>query len=139
MTDEIDGALVRAQRLARGWSQEQLAEVAGLGVRTIQRIEQSGSAGMESRRALAGAFELALEELAPAADRSRWPLVVAMGASVLGFAAALAGSYSSLATGAATGAEAGVAMAIAATISGGACAAIGVAHARRTSRAALVR
>lgn len=31
---------VREYRLARAWSQEQLAEMAGLSTRTVQRIEK---------------------------------------------------------------------------------------------------
>ena len=40
------------------WSQEQLAEVSGLNVRTIQRVEQGLSASFDTRRALARAFGL---------------------------------------------------------------------------------
>ena len=40
------------------WSQEQLAEISGLSVRTIQRVENGEGAAFETRRALALAFEL---------------------------------------------------------------------------------
>nr|WP_110140946.1 helix-turn-helix transcriptional regulator [Bordetella bronchiseptica] len=39
------------------WSQEQLAAVSGLNARTIQRVEQGLSASLDTRRALARAFE----------------------------------------------------------------------------------
>lgn len=45
-------------REMRQWSQEQLAAISGLNVRTIQRVEQGLSASLDTRRALAGAFEL---------------------------------------------------------------------------------
>ena len=38
--------IVRKLRIQRGWSQEQLAELTGLSVRTIQRVERGQSAGL---------------------------------------------------------------------------------------------
>lgn len=40
--------LVQKLRLQRSWSQEQLAAVSGLSVRTIQRIERGQSASLET-------------------------------------------------------------------------------------------
>jgi transcriptional regulator with XRE-family HTH domain len=51
------GWCVRQFREMRHWSQEQLAEISGLNVRTIQRVEQGDSASFDTRRALARAFE----------------------------------------------------------------------------------
>lgn len=51
------GACVRQFRELRHWSQEQLAEISGLNVRTIQRVEQGDSASFDTRRALARAFD----------------------------------------------------------------------------------
>lgn len=48
---------IRMFREMRQWSQEQLAEISGLNVRTIQRIEQGLSASIGTRRAIAAAFE----------------------------------------------------------------------------------
>jgi transcriptional regulator with XRE-family HTH domain len=42
----------------RHWSQEQLAELASLSVRTIQRLERGNASGFDTRRAVARAFEL---------------------------------------------------------------------------------
>ena len=50
--------IVKKLRLKRGWSQEQLAEIAGLNVRTIQRIERGNTASLETRNALAAVFEV---------------------------------------------------------------------------------
>ncbi|MFJ3057166.1 helix-turn-helix domain-containing protein [Herbaspirillum sp. NPDC087042] len=44
-------------REVRQWSQEQLAEISGLSVRTVQRIEQGEPSSIDTRRALACAFE----------------------------------------------------------------------------------
>jgi transcriptional regulator with XRE-family HTH domain len=51
------GLCVRLFREMRQWSQEQLAEISGLNVRTIQRVEQGQAASLDTRRALARAFE----------------------------------------------------------------------------------
>ncbi|MQR00322.1 helix-turn-helix domain-containing protein [Glaciimonas soli] len=50
--------LIQKLRLQRGWSQQQLAELSDLSVRTIQRIEQGQGASMESLRSLASVFEV---------------------------------------------------------------------------------
>ncbi len=50
----------RKLRLQRGWSQEQLAELSGLSVRTIQRIERGQKPGLESAKSLASVFEVEL-------------------------------------------------------------------------------
>lgn len=54
---------VRTLRQERGWSQAQLAEFAGLSLRTIQRIEKGQAPTMESRKALAAVFEIELQDL----------------------------------------------------------------------------
>ena len=51
------GACIRQFRELRHWSQEQLAEISGLNVRTIQRVEQGDSASFDTRRALARALD----------------------------------------------------------------------------------
>ena len=57
--------IVRKLRLKRGWSQSQLAEMAGVTTRTIQRIEQGHRPSMETCRALASVFEVDLSLLQP--------------------------------------------------------------------------
>ncbi len=54
---------VRELRQERRWSQEQLADISGLSLRTIQRIEASNKAGHESLRCLALAFEIDVSAL----------------------------------------------------------------------------
>lgn len=54
---------VRELRLARGWSQAQLAELSGLSVRTIQRIENGTNPGLESLKSLAAVFGVDVSEL----------------------------------------------------------------------------
>ncbi|MCK9489744.1 MAG: helix-turn-helix domain-containing protein [Xanthomonadales bacterium] len=54
----IDPDLLRRLREQRAWSQEQLAEVAGLSVRTVQRVENGAAASLETRMALAAALDV---------------------------------------------------------------------------------
>jgi len=57
--------IVRKLRLRNGWSQEQLAEMTGLSVRTIQRIERGQPASLESQKALAAVFEVDIATFQP--------------------------------------------------------------------------
>jgi len=54
----IDFVKVKQLRLDRSWSQEHLAEVSGLSLRTIQRVETEGTASLETRMAIASALEV---------------------------------------------------------------------------------
>lgn len=56
--DSINLREIKKARLEKHWSQEQLAEMSGLSVRTIQRIEKGENAGLESLKALAAVFEV---------------------------------------------------------------------------------
>jgi len=58
LTPQEVAACIRLFRETRHWSQEQLAEISGLSVRTIQRVEQGDAASFDTRRALARAFEM---------------------------------------------------------------------------------
>lgn len=57
MNNEELAVLVRLMRDSRKWTQEQLAEISNLNIRTIQRVENGASASFDTRRALARAFE----------------------------------------------------------------------------------
>ncbi len=52
--------IVKKLRLQRGWSQEHLAELANLSVRTIQRLERGHKPGLETIKSLAAVFEVDL-------------------------------------------------------------------------------
>ncbi len=49
---------IKKMRLERHWSQDQLAEISGLSIRTIQRIENGENAGLESLKSLGAVFEI---------------------------------------------------------------------------------
>lgn len=60
---KINRNLILALRKQRSWSQDELAVAAGLNLRTVQRIERSGSASLQSRKALAAAFNIDVKDL----------------------------------------------------------------------------
>lgn len=55
--------LVKSLRLEKHWSQDELAQLSGLNVRTIQRVEKGKSVGTETLKALAAVFEITADEL----------------------------------------------------------------------------
>jgi transcriptional regulator with XRE-family HTH domain len=57
--------IVRKLRLKNGWSQSQLAEMAGVTTRTIQRVEQGHRPSLETSKALASVFEVDLSLFQP--------------------------------------------------------------------------
>jgi transcriptional regulator with XRE-family HTH domain len=59
----IDAELILELRTARGWSQEELAKHSGLNLRTIQRIESTAVASLRSKKALASALDLGIQDL----------------------------------------------------------------------------
>lgn len=93
---EISSDRVRQERQRRGWTQQQLAEIADLSLRTVQRVENQSAASNETISSLCAVLEVPREELlrqqdvnAPeyrnAARRMRLLLSVAVaGGAVLG-------------------------------------------------------
>jgi DNA-binding XRE family transcriptional regulator len=57
---DLDKEILKSQRDRRAWSQTQLAEVSGLSLRTIQRIEKTGVASQESTKSLAVSMSVLL-------------------------------------------------------------------------------
>ena len=54
---------IRELRKQKYWSQDQLAQMSGLSIRTIQRIEHDQKAGLESLKALSAVFDIEISEL----------------------------------------------------------------------------
>lgn len=50
-------------RLQRGWSQQQLSEISGTSLRTIQRMEAGATPSLETLKSLAAVFEVSIEDL----------------------------------------------------------------------------
>lgn len=74
----IDSARLRELRGTRHWSQEQLAELSGLNLRTIQRLEAGAKVSTESLRALAAVFEVPAETLLVRPPSPSQPALAAM-------------------------------------------------------------
>jgi transcriptional regulator with XRE-family HTH domain len=58
-------------RLEKRWSQEELAQLSDLNVRTIQRVEKGESVGIETLKSLASVFEITTDELIDAIARGK--------------------------------------------------------------------
>jgi transcriptional regulator with XRE-family HTH domain len=59
----LNVTIVKETRINRGWTQAQLAELCAVNIRTIQRVENDGTASLETTMALAAAFDLEIKEL----------------------------------------------------------------------------
>lgn len=63
--------LVKKERDARAWTQTQLAQVAGINLRTVQRLEKDGSASFETLMGIAQAFGIDVKQLNPLSKRQQ--------------------------------------------------------------------
>lgn len=83
--------VLKKLREQHGWTQEQLASVSGISARTIQRIESTGDCSLESKMAIAAAFNVAPSFLSgsdhagehaiapsPLANLSGWAILIAV-------------------------------------------------------------
>lgn len=104
MTVQVNGQLIKELRIKHSYSQEKLAEIVGVNLRTIQRIETNGVAALSTRGALAAALGVKPEDLdarkSPKTNEAdglwqRWPLLMISGALVVFGAAVLAISINS--------------------------------------------
>jgi DNA-binding XRE family transcriptional regulator len=60
---KIDVKIILKLRAEKAWSQEELAKTSGLNLRTIQRIEKSGIASLHSKKVLASALGIDVQDL----------------------------------------------------------------------------
>ena len=125
---KVDPNLVKTLREAKAWSQDHLAQVSGLSLRTIQRVEADGTASAETKMAIASAFGMAAEALTPKPPLDGARLRGARLGSALGIAGVVGGAafaYFSVATSPNTAAEAGAAYGLIGLLAGLSCAIIG--------------
>src|SRR5690606_9521263 len=92
---KVDRKLVRTLRLEKSWSQELLAEKAGLNLRTIQRIESNGAASLRARRLIAAALGVDATALDAQEGMEHQPAIEASKptATIFGRRPVLAGLY----------------------------------------------
>ena len=69
--------MIKAERERRAWSQSHLADAAGISLRTMQRVEATGTASKETTLAIASALTTSVECLAAAKRRAPDPRGVA--------------------------------------------------------------
>lgn len=71
---------IKSLRIERHWSQAYLAEICGISIRTIQRIEKGGEADYETKKALSAVFEIELEssevEINPTQKKHNLPWLI---------------------------------------------------------------
>lgn len=60
---DINAVLVKDNRVKNNWTQQHLADVCGLSLRTIQRVERYGNASNETVSALASVFNIEASEI----------------------------------------------------------------------------
>ena len=63
MEMKLDKAKLKQLRESKAWSQSHFAEISGLSLRTIQRIEKSGIAAPESVKSICATFGISIDEL----------------------------------------------------------------------------
>lgn len=86
----INASVVKDERIHKGWTQQQLADVSGLSLRTIQRVENQGQGSMETCSALCSVLEMERRRLlepprsAALLSRSKFTAIVFCGI-VVGF------------------------------------------------------
>ncbi|MCR9336336.1 2TM domain-containing protein [Vibrio alginolyticus] len=90
--------VIRKLRLKRGWSQEQLADLSGLSIRTIQRIERGQKPGLESLKCLAAVFETSVSELQQEQEMTNDVRITDEEQTVIDQVRAIKGFYSHLMT-----------------------------------------
>lgn len=72
MKVKVNGDRIQQLRIRCAWTQEQLAEKAGLSTRTVQRLEHGESASLESIHVLATIFDVTPEELSAEPSRTHF-------------------------------------------------------------------
>ena len=59
----VDAKKLKQLRMSRNWTQQHLADVCGVSMRTIQRVEKDGVASNETIGAYAAIFEIDVQTL----------------------------------------------------------------------------
>ena len=60
---QLNLLLIKQLRSERGWTQQQLADICAVSLRTVQRVEMQGVGSLETCKALAAAFIIEREQL----------------------------------------------------------------------------
>jgi len=60
---KVNADLILKLRAEKSWSQDELAIASGLNIRTIQRVEKESSASLQTKKALASALNIDIQDL----------------------------------------------------------------------------
>lgn len=60
---KINADLVSKLRKQKSWSQDELATASGLNIRTVQRVEKQSVASLQTKKALASALDIDIQDL----------------------------------------------------------------------------
>ncbi|MGQ4276124.1 helix-turn-helix domain-containing protein [Pseudidiomarina sp. E22-M8] len=60
---DVNAQFIKKYRQQNLWSQQQLADMAGLSLRTLQRVEKTSTASLETIKSLAAVFEVSASHL----------------------------------------------------------------------------
>jgi len=60
---KINADLVSKLRKQKSWSQDELATASGLNIRTVQRVEKQSAASLRTKKALASALDIDIQDL----------------------------------------------------------------------------
>jgi len=63
MEMQLDVEKLKKLRSSKAWSQSYLADVSGISMRTIQRIEKSGVASQESAKSICSAYDIVVTDI----------------------------------------------------------------------------
>lgn len=62
MNHTLDHLKIKHLRIRKGWTQQQLADICEVSIRTIQRVEREGNASIDTLSALSSVLEVPREE-----------------------------------------------------------------------------
>lgn len=72
MNTKVNTQKIKNLREQRGWSQNQLAQMSGISLRTLQRMEKDGNCSIESVKSIASVFEVDFKEILQEEDSKKF-------------------------------------------------------------------
>jgi len=72
MKIQVNTKKIKDLREQRGWSQDLLAQMSGISLRTLQRMEKDGNCSIESVKSLAAVFEVDFKEILHEEDHKKF-------------------------------------------------------------------
>src|SRR5690242_6804806 len=71
MNTKVNTQKIKILREQRGWSQDQLAQMSGISLRTLQRMEKDGKCSIESVKSIASVFEVDFKKVLQEEDSKK--------------------------------------------------------------------